>query len=93
MCHSRPLFSPYQTILPNQNRKLSGIRTQIVGLKGEHADHLTTTTAQYYYPLLSVTNLEPVSVKIYPTDTSHHENALSCDFRLQNQIQPLLYDE
>ena len=25
-----------------------GIRNQIVGLEGEHADHLTTTTAQLY---------------------------------------------
>ena len=25
---------------------ISGIRTRIVGVEGEHADHLTTTTAQ-----------------------------------------------
>ena len=42
----------------------SGIRTQIVGVEGEHADHLTTTTTHgppprcvkvYPPPLLSVT--------------------------------------
>ena len=27
---------------------LSGIRTRIVGVEGEHADHLTTTTAHLY---------------------------------------------
>ena len=26
---------------------VSGIRTRIVGVEGEHTDHLTTTTAQF----------------------------------------------
>ena len=30
----------------NKTLDLSGIRTQIVGVEGKHADHLTTTTAQ-----------------------------------------------
>ena len=29
----------------------SGIRTRIVGVEGEYADHLTTTTAQSFYYL------------------------------------------
>ena len=37
---------------------LSGIRTRIVGVEDEHADHLTTTTAQQTYFLLQeVSNL------------------------------------
>ena len=47
--HSRPLlfyFRPFQTILKNKNSKLSGIRTRIVRVEGENADHLTTATAR-----------------------------------------------
>ena len=29
--------------------RLSGIQTRIVGVEGEHADHLTTTTAHVPY--------------------------------------------
>ena len=32
----------------------SRIRTRIVGVEGEHADHLTTTTAQTYYKMISM---------------------------------------
>ena len=39
-------FRSFQTqILQKQTVCCSGIRTRIVGLEGEHADHLTTTTA------------------------------------------------
>ena len=37
-------FRPSQTILQNKNCTLSGFRTRIVGVEGELADHLTTTT-------------------------------------------------
>ena len=46
----RPLFCLFSYIsntILQKNSRLSGIRTRIVGVEGEHADHLTTTTAQY----------------------------------------------
>ena len=46
----RPLFvyfCSFQTqILEKKTVDVSGIRTWIVGVEGEQADHLTTTTAQ-----------------------------------------------
>ena len=49
MGHSRPLFAyfrPFETISQNKNCRLSGIRTRIARIEGEHADHLITTTAR-----------------------------------------------
>ena len=46
MGHSRPLFAYFRPFTEFENCILSGIRTQIVRVEGEHADHLTTTTAQ-----------------------------------------------
>ena len=46
MGHSRPLFvhfRSFQTIDSIKTVDFSGIRTWIVGLECEHADHLTTT--------------------------------------------------
>ena len=42
-------FYPFQTISMNKNCRLSGIRTRIVLVEGEHADHLTTTTAYSFF--------------------------------------------
>ena len=47
MGHPRPLFDyfrSFQTIYRINTVGFSGIRTRIVGVEGEHADHLTTTT-------------------------------------------------
>ena len=44
MGHRRPRFvylRSFQTITVDFN----GIRTRVAGVEGEHADHLTTTTA------------------------------------------------
>ena len=41
-------FCHLQTILQNKNCRLSGIRTRIVRVEGENADHVTTTTALSY---------------------------------------------
>ena len=38
-------FSSFPTQILYNTVGLSGIRTRIVGVEGEHADHLTTTTA------------------------------------------------
>ena len=50
MGQPRPVFvyfRSFQTkILQKKALGFSGIRTRIVGVEGEHADHLTTTTAQ-----------------------------------------------
>ena len=35
----------YRSFQIQKNVHFSGIRTQMVGVEGEHADHLTTTTA------------------------------------------------
>ena len=48
MGHSRPLFVYFHSFQTQYYRKtlgFSGIRTRIVGVEGEHADHLTTTMA------------------------------------------------
>ena len=34
---------------PGPRKKNCGIRTRIVGVEGEHADHLTTTLGPPYY--------------------------------------------
>ena len=39
------LFSLFQKQILQKAVCFSGIRTRIVGIEGEHADHLTTTTA------------------------------------------------
>ena len=41
------LFSYISNTILQKNSRLSGIWTRIVGVEGEHADHLTTTTAQH----------------------------------------------
>ena len=49
MGQPRPLFVYFRSFQEQFYRKivdLSGIWTRIVGVEGEHADHLTTTTAQ-----------------------------------------------
>ena len=51
MGQPRPLFVYFRAFQQQFYRKivdLSGIRTRIVGVEGEHADHLTTTTAHDY---------------------------------------------
>ena len=48
MGQSRPIFvyfRSFQIQFYRNNLDLSGIRTQIVRVEGEHTDHLTTTTA------------------------------------------------
>ena len=48
MGQPRPLFVYFRSFQQQFYRKIvdhSGIRTRIVGVEGEHADHLTTTTA------------------------------------------------
>ena len=48
MGQPRPLFVYFHSFQQQFYRKivdLSGIRTRFVGVEGEHADHLTTTTA------------------------------------------------
>ena len=37
-------FSFFQTHILHKNLDVSGIRTRTVGIEGEHANHLTTTT-------------------------------------------------
>ena len=47
MAQPRPLFVYFRSFQIQFYRKIvdsSRIRTQIVGVEGEHADHLTTTT-------------------------------------------------
>ena len=41
----RSLFRSFRAIFRNKNEDFSGILTGIVGVVGEHADHLTTATA------------------------------------------------
>ena len=41
-----PYFRSFQIHVYISIVDVSGIRTQIVGVEGEHADHLTTTMAQ-----------------------------------------------
>ena len=38
-------FRSFQTQIYRKTVGISGIQTRIVGVEGEHADHLTTTTA------------------------------------------------
>ena len=40
------LFSFFSITILQKNCRPQQIRTRIVGVEGEHADHLTTTTAQ-----------------------------------------------
>ena len=50
MDQPRPLFGvsfSLKHIFTEKNVSFSGIRTRIVGLKGEHADHLTKNTAPF----------------------------------------------
>ena len=51
MAQSRPLLVYFHSFKHKCYRKTVGfsrIQTQIVGVEGEHADHLTTTTAQQF---------------------------------------------
>ena len=49
MGQPRPIFVYFHSfqaqILQKKTIGFSGIQTQIVGVEGEHSDHLTTTTA------------------------------------------------
>ena len=50
MGQSRPLlliFNSFQIQFYRKIEDFNGIRTQIIGVEGKHADHLTTTTASY----------------------------------------------
>ena len=50
MGQPRPLFVYFRIFQTQYYRKIvdfSWFRTRIVGVEGKHADHLTTTTAQY----------------------------------------------
>ena len=57
MGQTRPLFvyfCSYQTqIFQKKTVGFSGIQTRIVGVEGEHADHLTNTTAHLLYSFTS----------------------------------------
>ena len=48
---------------------LSVIRTQIVGIEGKHADHLTTTTAHCHLVLDIVKIFPPLLASIIPRDS------------------------
>ena len=48
------LFSFFSNFLQKKSFNFSGIRTRIIGVEDEHADHLTTNTAQRF---LSFQNL------------------------------------
>ena len=51
MGQPRPLFvyfCSFQTHIYRKTVDVSKIRSQIVVVEGEHADHLTTTTALYF---------------------------------------------
>ena len=55
MGQPRPLFVYFRSFQQQFYRNiidLSGIRTRIVRVEGEHADHLTTTTAPTVYLFL-----------------------------------------
>ena len=43
------LFSFFSITILQKIVDLSGIRTRIVGVEGQHVDHLTTTTAHVPY--------------------------------------------
>ena len=60
MGQPRPLLFIFVLFNNNFMRKfidLSGIRTRIVGVEGEHADHLTTTTAQTFTNTLKASSI------------------------------------
>ena len=42
------LFSFFSNFLQKKSFNFSGIRTRIIGVEDEHADHLTTPTAPIY---------------------------------------------
>ena len=57
------LFSFFSITILQKNCRPQQIRTRIVGVEGEHADHLTTTTAQgsfivyfrsFHYPITNI---------------------------------------
>ena len=57
MGHSRALFvyfRHFQTIYRIKTVDFSGIRTRIVRVEGEYADHFTTATAPYYCDVTGV---------------------------------------
>ena len=47
-------FCSFQAQFYRKNVDFSGIRTRIVGVEGEYADHLTTTTAQHWQVLFNI---------------------------------------
>ena len=51
-------FSSFQKQILQKTVGFSGIQTQIVGVEGEHADHLTTTTAPGTYILTQRLNIQ-----------------------------------
>ena len=64
---------------------LSGIRTQIVGVEGEHADHLTTSTAQQ---LPGKTNVCPKMCTYFrPTEPKTREMNRQHNLALKWKIQ------
>ena len=50
MGQSRPIFVYFSSFqqLYRKNVDFSGIRTRIVGMNGQHSDHLITTAAQHF---------------------------------------------
>ena len=58
------IFVLFKHSFYRKNLGFSGIRTRIVRVEGEHADHLTTTTAwhQYFYSL----TIAPIVGSHYP---------------------------
>ena len=52
------IFVLFKNNLYRKTVGVSGIRTRIVGVEGEHADHLTTTTAQRWHLLNWIFSVE-----------------------------------
>ena len=85
MGQPRPLLVYFRSFQQQFYRKivdLSGIRTRIVGVEGEHADHLTTTTAQvrallieiYYWSLVGLVHFMTFTIFIFKS--TQHLNTL-----------------
>ena len=68
MGHARPIlvyFCSFQTqILQKNTVGFGGIQIRIIGVEGEHADHLTTTKARMHFclPISFFKNRLPISV-------------------------------
>ena len=64
-------ISSFRTNCTEKTVGFSGIRTQIVGIKGEHADHLTTTTTrreEIYLKILFHPSVRPRRLLMRPFD-------------------------